>query len=419
MFSTNFAGQESPLMFRRLYILFTLLLFSLSVSAVPSEGREGAASETDSLAVSLLTCSPGSLIYELYGHTAIRVKDLRKGKGGDWVFNYGTFSFEQPHFIRRFVLGETDYELSVLPYVFFYNNYMKEGRAVYEQRLNLTLAEQRLIADRLSRNLQPENAVYRYNFFYDNCTTRAIDQIVSSVDGEVVWGKTEEKTLRDIIHEFSDGSPWNSFGQDLLLGAEADRPADRKLQSFAPIYAMNFLRAARIKSPDGTVRPLAATPLTILPQSVHPNEALSVTPMCAFGILLALSVVITFFEWKRRVNYWGFDVFLLFAQGLVGCLIAFLFFFSAHPAVGSNYLLAMFNPLPLLYFPWFMKHAAQRQRDRMMYVQCGMLLLTLAFGVLGLQAFPAPLYLIVLMLALRAVWHLSRPDFRAASKRRF
>ena len=54
----------------------------------------------DSVEVSLLTCSPGTEVYSLYGHTAIRVKSYTTGE--DWVFNYGVFSFNRPNFYMAF-----------------------------------------------------------------------------------------------------------------------------------------------------------------------------------------------------------------------------------------------------------------------------------------------------------------------------
>ena len=60
----------------------------------------------DSVSISILTCTPGTLVYELYGHTAIRVREFGEHES-DWVFNYGTFSFKQPHFMWRFILGNT------------------------------------------------------------------------------------------------------------------------------------------------------------------------------------------------------------------------------------------------------------------------------------------------------------------------
>ena len=58
-----------------------------------------ASSEHDSIRISLLTCSPGSEVYSLYGHTAIRYTDY--GKGIDAVVNYGVFSFNKPFFIFK------------------------------------------------------------------------------------------------------------------------------------------------------------------------------------------------------------------------------------------------------------------------------------------------------------------------------
>ena len=53
---------------------------------------------TDStLVVSLLTCSPGSQVYELYGHTGLRVRSTQQHT--DYVYNYGVFDFNAPHFV--------------------------------------------------------------------------------------------------------------------------------------------------------------------------------------------------------------------------------------------------------------------------------------------------------------------------------
>ena len=39
---------------------------------------------SDSVRVSLLTCAPGSEIYSLFGHTALRYENPAKGE--EWVF---------------------------------------------------------------------------------------------------------------------------------------------------------------------------------------------------------------------------------------------------------------------------------------------------------------------------------------------
>ena len=60
--------------------------------------------------ISILTCGPGSELYSLFGHSAIRVKDPVKQI--DVVFNYGTFSFDE-NFYFNFAMGRLNYRLSI------------------------------------------------------------------------------------------------------------------------------------------------------------------------------------------------------------------------------------------------------------------------------------------------------------------
>ena len=87
------------------------------------------AAAVDGIRVSLLTCAPGSEIYALFGHSAIRYENPSRNQ--DWVFNYGMFSFSEPNFVMRFVKGETDYHLGVVPFAYFEAEYADRGSAVY------------------------------------------------------------------------------------------------------------------------------------------------------------------------------------------------------------------------------------------------------------------------------------------------
>ena len=130
----------------------------------------------DSVEISLLTCQPHDEIYSLYGHTALRYHDLRKG-GLDIAFNYGVFDYKKPFFALRFVFGLTDYELGAYPYRLFQEEYRRFGSMVTEQVLNLTDQEKAILQQALAINMQNENRIYRYNYFYSNCTTKARDII--------------------------------------------------------------------------------------------------------------------------------------------------------------------------------------------------------------------------------------------------
>lgn len=397
-----------------LSLITCLFLIPTFVKAQNTNLADSTSTAKDSVVVSLITCTPGNMVHEFYGHTAIRVREVNKERPSDWVFNYGTFTFNQPHFIWHFVMGEVNFELSIEPYSYFYNRYLYETRGVEEQVLNLTPDEERELVNALSENLRPENASYRYNIFYDNCANRAIRIIESHIQGKVQWDDKQEKpeSIRDIVHRFSEHSPWYKFGQDLLLGAEADRPATSEVRQFSPIVAMHMAQNAQIVNHDGTKRPLIGMTLTLLPDMLKVENPYPVTPMMLFGMLLAFTLVLSIYEVKKGKYYWGYDALLMLAQGLTGCIITFLFLFSPHPTVDSNYLIVLFNPFPLLYFPWLMKNASVGKRAKGMYIQAFMLVFALMLAIFGPQEFPKEIYLIIAILALRFFVHIQRTQLK-------
>ena len=118
--------------------IYWLLLLLWTVCTCP-EKVQAQDFEQDSIEFSLLTCSPSTEIYALYGHTAIRYRNMTNGD--DWAFNYGLFDFGAPNFIWRFTKGECDYELGIIPYDLMEEEYRRRGSAVYAQVLNLTREE--------------------------------------------------------------------------------------------------------------------------------------------------------------------------------------------------------------------------------------------------------------------------------------
>ena len=283
------------------------------------------AASLDSVRVSLLTCAPGSEIYALFGHSAIRYENPAKQQ--DWVFNYGMFSFKDPNFVMRFVKGETDYQLGVIPFHYFESEYAMRGSSVYQQELNLTDVEKIKLIQLLEDNYRPVNRIYRYNYFYDNCTTRARDKIEESIQGTVVYPENEKVlSYRDILHEFTAGSKWSEFGIDLCLGSEADEPIDERKQMFAPFYMLAAARGAVIHRAD-TVVPFVREESTIVDAVLEDKAAFPLSPKACAILLLLVTCGITIWGMLKGNVMWIWGVFLFALQGIGGCIIAFLFFF--------------------------------------------------------------------------------------------
>ena len=365
---------------------------------------------TDSIRFSLLTCAPGTEIYSLFGHTAIRYENYTRRI--DVAFNYGMFSFNTPNFIFRFVAGETDYQLGITPYSYFEAEYAMRGSSVYQQVLNLTQSEKERLLTILENNYLPENRIYRYNYFYDNCTTRARDKIEECIEGKVVYPDSlSGKSYRSIVHEFTAGSPWGEFGIDLCLGAEADKEINKRQQMFSPFYMKYYASNAYIVDAGGTRRPLILDETKIVdvePEEVQPGFILS--PLMCGALFLALCVVMAWGQWKTQRIWWGWDIVLYGLQGLAGCIIAFLFFFSVHPTVGSNWLLILFNPIPLLYLPFMVYKAVKRKKDyyhvgNMVYLTLFITILPFCGQEFNLTVLPLALGLLVTSASHVLVWN--------------
>lgn len=355
------------------------------------------AQKRDSIQFSLLTCSPGTEIYSLFGHTAIRYQNYTQNK--DIVFNYGMFSFSSPNFIYRFVKGETDYQLGVNDFRSFEAEYMFRGSSVYQQILNLTYEEKLKLQNLLFTNYLPQNRVYRYNYFYDNCTTRARDQIEKCIDGDVEYpNSVPDKTFRGIIHEFTKGFDWEEFGIDLCLGAGADKPIGIRQQMFSPFYMRSFAESAFIKDENGNTRPLVLREEVVVDaDAVDAAEgSFPFSPIACATFFLFLNVVIAFVQIVRKKIYWFWDLILYLSQGLAGCIIAFLFFFSIHPTVDSNWLILLFNPIPLFYLPFMVYNDIKRKKDKWHVINS----VYLTLFILILPLIPQEINLSVLLLAL-------------------
>ena len=325
-------------------VLLTLTL----VSSTPLAAQEDIAS-MDSVEISLLTCQPHDEVYSLYGHTAIRYHDLRPG-GYDLAFNYGVFDFKKPYFVARFVFGLTDYELGAYPYRLFLEEYRRFGSMVTEQVLNLTDEEKLELHDALAINLRPENKIYRYNYFYSNCTTKARDIIENCINGKIEYTEREDytPTYRDMVHSMTRNNPWARFGNDLLLGIKADFKTDLRQQEFLPGNLLYDFDHAQIYS-KGIYRPLIKERRIAVPAGIQIIQSgFPLTPLSCAAILLAVGIIIFFFEWRKKRVFVVWDVLLMLAIGTIGIVLT-LMLFSQHPTVSLNLQIIMCNPLPWLF----------------------------------------------------------------------
>lgn len=374
--------------------------------------------QMDSVSISLLTCSPGQQIWSLYGHTAIRYED--KLHHTDLAINYGTFSFSQKNFIIKFVFGRTDYEMGIEPMSMFLMEYASLGRGVLQQTLNLSREEKATITQALAQNYQPSQRVYRYNYFYDNCTTRARDILANHLNGKIEYTVNPSVTssYREMIHQWNGGHRWMRFGKDLLLGVKADRKTDFAQQQFLPDTLRKDFDKAAVVEPTGRKHPLVTETKVILqPNSANVKVSKNIwdtlTPRIVFVIVLVITIIIGAIECKRKKSFWLYDVVLLTLDGLAG-LVLLAMVFSDHPTVRLNFQILLLNPLSLL-FAYSVGNSIIKGRFNYFWK---VLLVCIILFLLGglLQDYAEGMYLLACTLLVRII--INRHLYAVSSKRK-
>ncbi len=339
--------------FRRILRIISLVFFVLLTTNAKGQTADSIISNMDDVEVSLLTCGPGNEAYSLFGHTAIRIS--QPSRGMDVVVNYGMFSFKQKYFIPRFVLGLTDYQMGITTFDDFKAEYEYEQRWVFEQTLNLTSKEKSALLQAIDQNYKPENVTYRYNFFYNNCTTKARDIIAANIDGKIKYNSatSEYPSFRELCHSKTSSHRWSQFGNDLLLGIQADLPTNINEQQFLPENLEHDFSNATI----GANRKLVSHEEYIIPKDVAASAAPDSLPSPrALAIVIAIIIIgVSLIEYFWSKNLWLTDAILMPLIGLSG-MILFVMIFSKHPTVNINFQILILNPIALfLAIPMVMK----------------------------------------------------------------
>ena len=321
-------------------ILLVLVLFSYSTKAQE---------KPSALRISLITCTPGAELYSVFGHNALRIVD--SAAGTDIAYNFGTFNFDDPDFYTKFVRGKLMYFLSQENFSDFLYAYNYFKRGVSEQVLNLTEAEKKAIQQALFENLSEEHRYYKYDFFYDNCSTRLRDIIFKT--------KTENAfdppaftakglTFRDHLHTYLNRAKmeWTRLGIDLILGTEADQEMSVSNTMFLP----DFLKqGAGVTMVNG--QKLVSEEIVLIPDQQPTPQALAIwqTPRLVLALIAIFCVIpiiqqVTFFNSIQSI----LEKIIFISTGLLGCFLVFLWVGTDHQSMTNNLNLIWAFPLNLL-----------------------------------------------------------------------
>jgi Domain of unknown function (DUF4105) len=304
----------------------------------------------------LLNISPGSThdaVYQIWGHTVLHLRDPKNGINE--CYDYGTFNFNQPNFIGKFLQGTLPYKMTVVDFDLLVNHYQqKENRSATERFLNLNPVQKQELYDFLINNYKPENREYKYRFFYYNCASRIRDILAQICGKSLVFNNkiNANKSYRQWIHEYAkDKLPWTDFGMSLAIGLPSDEVTRADGAMFLPENLAIGLENAKIMQ-NGVLQPLIKESKQWTFATAPDLSTSVLVPRNVCFIFLILVIALTYYQNKKENKNVIFDKIFFSILGLMGWFIIGLWFFTDHGVTEKNMNVIWAMPLflPLIYF---------------------------------------------------------------------
>ncbi len=326
----------------RALLFFALLLFSITSHSEPIR-------PDITLRAGVITMEPGEEFWARFGHDAIVIEDVKTGESIS--FNFGFFDMSEPGFFGNFLDGKMQYQLVALPKEDDLQHYREKGRGVGVQWLNLDQQQIRDLYLALEENAKLENSRYTYDYFTANCSTRVRDSLDKVLNGQIktqLSSPSLGNSYRSESVRLAWPAKWMAMGFHLGLGPAADKPLSRWDEAFIPMRLRDSLRL--IKLSDGS--PLISSEEELLPHRLSlPPSDMPPWKKTAFMIGIALAIGIFFLAKRTPRLLAGIAGIFWLAAGLLGCLMLFVWFGSAHWAGYRNANLLLLSPLALALLP--------------------------------------------------------------------
>jgi len=327
--------------------LLVAIVFLSSLFPALSQAQSVSAPAT--LRAGVMTMAPGEEFWARFGHDAIVIENTQTSEAVS--FNFGFFDMGEPGFFGNFINGRMQYQLVGLPIGDDLQSYREKGRGVTMQWLNLDQKQIQTLYLALAENAKPENSRYTYDYYKNNCATRVRDSLDAVLHGQIkkqLSSPSLGNTYRTESVRLAWPAKWMAMGFHLGLGPAADAPLSRWDEAFIPMRLHDSLRG--IKLDNGL--PLINAEEELLPHRLSmPPDDMPSWKKIAFllGIAFAIGIYMLAKHAPRLLAVIAGGFWLI--GGLLGCLMLFVWFGSAHWAGYRNANLLLLSPLALALLP--------------------------------------------------------------------
>ena len=340
---------------KQIYILLFELLFlivatqPISAQIINTEGQYVDTTFNDNIdrtaedfvIASLVIADPGTVLYSVLGHACIRMQcptfDM------DYCFSYESDTVNQK--VLSFLAGKLTMGLFAIPTTDYCTQYCEQGRGVYEYTLNLPIDVKRELWRVLDKHLA-EGIYLPYDYLHQGCAITAKNFVKEALgETKIQYDSSLYNTSRsakDICKKQMENALWaRFFCYSIASGMDAEKPLWGEKQLIVPIGLVNAWQQATVNG-----KPLLTKEPNILVEGKPQVANGWFTPMILALTLLILSII-NFF-WKKPY----FDWLMLAIQTIIGCGLIYLMCFSDLCCTDWNWLIIVFNPLPIIFWHW-------------------------------------------------------------------
>lgn len=350
--------------------------------------------------VSIVTVGPGENLYEIFGHSTVRIKDPVLNL--DLAYNYGVFDFSKPGFYTNFAKGKLEYMLLRYSFNQFIQSNKRDKRWVKEQVLDLDQEQKQQFFEFLENNARTENAYYLYDPYFNNCATKLRDISKIILKDDVVLGESyaSHKTLRQLMNDELSWNTWGSLGINIALGNILDKEATPEQYLYLPDYVYEAFKEGTIMK-EGKEVPIVKKENDILIFEEKTSVFSIISPIFVLSLLFLIGALITWRDFRRKRRTKWLDFSLFFITGLIGVGIVFLWFFTDHRTTPNNFnLLWAFAPNLIISFYLLKKGIKSFVKKYILGISFLMIVMILLW-IIQVQLFAISLIPMLLLLGIR------------------
>ena len=246
--------------------------------------------------------------------------------------------------------------------------YRSQERSVWQDKINLTNPQKEILYRRLLWNLQAENIVYPYHYFFDNCTTRVRDYLDEALSGRIagVNDGFADSTFRDQVQAHYESVAVIGFSLDVLMNSNIDRLMSEWEEMFLPLKLRESLYLVESDVAENGVRIKLLSDRQEVMLFAAPTVETDPYQIASVGLLAPVLMLLLMLK-KTPMSYFathsriglklpGFNFRLLgllgiltaLFSGIYGILMLGSWFVSEHLDLHHNINLLLFWPTDIL-----------------------------------------------------------------------